>query len=217
VFRSVLIFVVLVAPFHLAQYSHTGSIGLSCYSGCNLAEVFPQKRDCVAELGRLALDSPEGYRCCRENANFVLQGIRENPMLLRRVVDLDRVAHVLAPSLYWHAWAEDRWFQSTFGPLYSVGMYVFWLVFLALLIRSRRRDPALALAHASMLAGMMFFILVSHNGTEMVRVILPLHGLAFLAFFSLLPARPHETLRSPRTSALSDEPKARNRIPGRCE
>ena len=181
---SALVLLCLAGPFHLAQYLNTGSLTLSCYSGCNLAEVFPEQRKCVEELGRQALDTPAGRACCAENAAFIKASLMEKPGLIFRAFTPSRIQQVLIPRLYWHGWGGEKWYVFTFQIPYTLLMIAFWINLLRRLYQARQDTPRL-LAATLPPALITLLILLSHNGSEMVRVVMPLHALAMAVFFTL--------------------------------
>ncbi len=157
-------------------------------------------------LGRQALDNPAGRACCAENAAFIKASLLEEPSLIFRAFTPSRIQSVLIPRLYWHGWGGEKWYVFTFQIPYTLLMIAFWINLLRRLYQARQDTPRLLAA--TLPPGLIaLFILLSHNGSEMVRVVMPLHALAMAVFFTLrgplccatpaLPVHRHGSAPSP--------------------
>jgi hypothetical protein len=72
----------LLAPYHINQFSYTGSIVLSNWSGCNLVEVFPfpSALKYVTELeGRAKQDQVKSASICKDAQAEVISSIKQHP------------------------------------------------------------------------------------------------------------------------------------------
>ena len=202
-FKFVIPFVImffLVFPFHFNQYKNFGGIVLSTYGGMNLREVFPlSSRDCNAEFSRNKIDTAEFSQCAGSVRSEVLLNLKSNPYLVLQAFSVERIARIMFPNPYWHGTGVLN--HNSVGVqlkifIYQISLAMFYFFFIKIL---SLRFSMLLCFFALLFVN--FFTCISHNLTELPRIIMPNVLLIFYAILSsgVLPLKKLNSILRERT------------------
>lgn len=166
---------IFCAPYHVAQYVNTGSVTLSNYSGCNVAEVLkPPQENLIVNYLPDNVNSDEVSLYCLNRIEKIKIYVSESPLMaLHDVVEMPRLLWIIVPPPFVPDIVESR---SQSWRLIAWAILIIFLylpvVALSLFFFARAVTRGLvdiALVYIAIFLPMMFAIL-AHGGWESGRV-----------------------------------------------
>ena len=180
------IFIVLIAPFHITQLVKFNTFELSTYGGNNLVEAFNGNyaygEDCYMFEVEKKLDTLEAAECAAANKKFILNSYINNPKLLNKTINLERLEKVIFPELVWHATGLNPRdpLQINIKLVFFAGLLVTY--FLSLLALTKKVELPYKLLLLSIACYIVLITLLANWLSEVLRVMLPaMAPLALLA------------------------------------
>lgn len=169
-----IVFFILVVPFHVMQYNHTKSVILSNYGGCNLEEVFHEKS--LIKFDRSLLNSKIYTNECNRVKSIIIKKIIKEPsVLLLKGQLINKIAHIFYPPLSYHGNSQfTKKIRGYLKPIFYIGISIIYLSFLFQIICKFMKLDYLSWIVCSYL---IFYILINiytHNGLEQIRMSLPI-------------------------------------------
>lgn len=180
------VFVVLSAPFHITQLIKFNTFELSTYGGNNLVEAFngsyAYAEDCYWLEAEKKLDTLEAAECAAANKKFILNSYLQNPKLLNKTINLERLKKVIFPELVWHATGlnpKDP-LQINIKLAFHAGLLITY--FLSLLALTKKAELPYKILLFSIACYVVLITLLANWLSEVLRVMLPaMAPLALLA------------------------------------
>ena len=171
-FITVFVSGAFVGVFHYHQYLETGSVILSNFGGCNVGEVFRvgSNIDFSRSLN-LSYVSAECQRQLSVVSNLVLNN--PNTLFLDGQV-FYKAINVWFPDIAFHGnrgWALENRFWA--GPIFSRFSPLLYVLFLIVLISAPENRKFVPTVFSLFLFTYTILNVYSHNGTESVRMLLP--------------------------------------------
>jgi len=173
----------LLAPYHINQFSYTGSIVLSNWSGCNLVEVFPfpSALKYVTELeGRAKQDQVKSASICKDAQAEVISSIKQHPFqAIAYLLRPRRLVKLIGPwGVFQYSGIKNLMWTI---PLFSGPIFFSWVACLWVF----KRRWSMSFLASSLLSWIpMGSSLISHSGAESAGVLmgfyLPLYFLVLI-------------------------------------
>lgn len=174
---SLVVFTLLVAPFHVNQLKKFETFELSTYGGNNLVEAFqgviPFATDCYYLEMSKRLGTRDGAVCALENKKKILGEIKRNPKLILGVFTPERIQKVFFPELVWHATGLDPNSPKQLEIKYWFHLYLGFIYILALITLLKKSERPYKLLIAAIYAYIILITFMANRLSETIRVLMP--------------------------------------------
>lgn len=174
---ALVVFAVLVAPFHINQLKKFETFELSTYGGNNLVEAFqgviPFATDCYYLEMSKKLGTRDGAICALENKRKILGELKRNPKLILGVFTPERIKKVFFPELVWHATGLDPNSPKQLEIKYWFHIYLALIYILALITLLRKAEQPYKLLIISIYVYIVLITFMANRLSETIRVLMP--------------------------------------------
>jgi hypothetical protein len=193
---ALLVFAVLVAPFHINQLKKFETFELSTYGGNNLVEAFqgviPFATDCYYLEMSKKLGTREGAICALENKRKILGELKRNPKLILGVFTPERIKKVFFPELVWHATGLDPNSPKQLEIKYWFHIYLALIYILAFVTLLQKAERPYKLLIISIYVYIVLITFMANRLSETIRVLMPALTALILLCQTFLPKTRNE-------------------------